>query len=194
MKFTSLLFALLFLVAQTGNAQTTRTARMDVPKASKGLSDAEILAKADNIRYRALHQDYSNIVTALADSELEVKDRLAAFSSLTEAYFGNLPKTVKLPANLLKADGSSFSDKEMGDFMARLTKKPVPDAAAKTMDAAAVACVTEYYQNIWPGSPMSQVYPDWVIVMYTGSSATPACNGSHLYLALPASILQALGN
>lgn len=184
MKVTTLLFALLFLVAQTGYAQITRSASIEGPKATKGLSDADILAKADNIRYRALHQDYSNIVSALADSELEVKDRLAAFSSLTEAYFGNLPKTVELPANLLKADGSLFSDKEMGEFMSRLTKKSIPDPSSKSMDGEAMACIRQFHDTVWQGSTYARLYPQWVVV-FTLSSAAPACKGSHLFLALP---------
>lgn len=184
MKFSTLLFALLFLTVQTGHAQITRSTGKEGPQAAKGMSDADILAKADNIRYRALHQDYSNIVIALADSELEVKDRLAAFSSLTEAYFGNLPKTVELPANLLKADGSLFSDKEMGEFMSRLTKKSIPDAASKSLDAQAMACIRQFHDTVWQGTAYARLYPQWVVV-FTLSSAAPACKGSHLFLAMP---------
>jgi hypothetical protein len=153
------------------------------------MSDAEILAKADNIRYRALYQDYSNIVNALADSKLEVNDRLTAFNRLSEMYFANKPKTVKLPATLLKADGKPFSTKEMGEFMTRLTKKSAPDTAAKSYDPSAMRCLVDYYHQIWRGSPLSQIYPGWVIVVHPGSVA--ACNPSHYYIYAPVSAMPA---
>lgn len=200
MKFTSLLFALLFLVAQTGNAQTpkpsageqapkpTSSVRMDAANTGKGLSDAEILQRADQIRYRALYQDYSNIVNALADSKLEVSDRLTAFNRLTEMYFANKPKTVKLPTTLLKADGRPFSAAEMGDFMARLTKKPVLTTASKSIDAEALACIMDYYRDYWHGSNLALIYPDYVIVAHSGPAS---CRVYHQWLYLPISALPA---
>jgi hypothetical protein len=144
------------------------------------MSDAEILAKADNIRYRALYQDYSNIVNALADSKLEVKDRLAAFGRLTEMYFANKPETVKLPATLLKADGRPLSAKEMDAFMVRLTKKSAPDTASKSFDPQAYACLVDYYHNVWPGSELALVFPEYVIVAHPGASS--ACSMAHIWI------------
>lgn len=196
MRVLSLFFTLLFfVVAQSSYAQTTKpraseqapkpAVRMDSKPTGKGLSDAAILLKADQIRYLTRYQDYSNLVNALADSKLEVSDRLATFNRLTEMYFADKPETVKLPTSLLTADGRPLSKAEMADFMTRLTKKAAPDTASKSHDSSAYACLLDYYLNVWPGSELAQVFPDYVIVAYP--TAASSCNMTHLWIYAPTS-------
>ncbi len=189
MKLSTLIFALLFLVVQTSHAQTTRSASMEGPKAAKGMSDAEILAKASQIKYLALYQDYSNIASAMAGSSLKVADRLPTLKRLSETYFFKQPKTVALPTNLLKPDGSTMSDQEMSDLVGRLTQSTSAGTASKstTQTAQWTSCFQQFYSTVYTVNPDAVIVDGWIILLPQLAQNIPSCASVPAFSAAPVS-------
>lgn len=211
MKTGTLLFTFLLLLIQAaGIAQENRQAsrdmgkdktpgkevtRVDASDDKEGLMGEVAVKEGDSLKYHTLYQDYSHLAVAIADSKLEVADRLATLTRLADAYFAKKPKAIKLPINLLKTDGSQMTDQEMEQFMVRLIKTPKLNATAKsaTMSTREIQCITEYYQYAWQNHPLSQVFPHLVIVadipLLQSIYPETVCNAGDIWLQMAANQL-----
>lgn len=186
MRFISFLFTLLFLVvahttyAQTPKPQTVERASSSMTRTgaagtNNGLTDAEILKKADQLRYFARYQDYSNIVTALADSELKVEQRIATMGRLSSAYFADQPVSVSLPNNLLNPDGSPMSDAEMAAFISRLTNTSDGKTNAGRSKSTTTDCFAKFYELYFINTPHLRLVANYVIIYPPYMNNIPEC-------------------